>query len=91
MIDARDYDSTEDLAEAMDHERDINLLKATRKRISEVITFIASATTALEFLERDVEKLELKIRAYEQKVVKDGKNYKRWEYDKSEWYAPRDH
>ena len=91
MIDARDYDSTEDLAEAMDHERDINLLKATRKRISEVITFIASATTALEFLERDAEKLELKIRAYEQKVVDNGKNYKRWEYDQSEWYAPRDH
>lgn len=91
MIDARDYDSTEDLAEAMDHERDINLLKATRKRIVDVKNFIVSATAALEFLKRDAEKLELKIREYEQKVVNNGKNYKRWEYDQSEWYAPRDH
>ena len=91
MIDARDYDSTEDLAEAMDNERNINLLKATRKRIAEVESFINTATGALKKLKRDAEKLEFKIRAYQRKVVENGKNYKRWEYDQSEWYAPRDH
>lgn len=90
MIDARDYDSTEDLAEAMDNERNINLLKATRKRIAEVENFIKTATCALEILKRDEEKLTFKISAYQRKVVENGKNYKRWEYDQSEWYAPRD-
>lgn len=87
MIDARDYDSTEDLAEAMNNERNINLLKATRKRIAEVESFIGAATYALKTLKRDAEKLEFKIKAYEQKVAENGKDYKRWEYDESEfWY-----
>lgn len=69
MIDARDYDSTEDLAEAMDNERDIVLLEATRKRIAEVESFINTATGALEMLKRDAEKLNFKIRAYQHKVT----------------------
>ena len=85
MIDARDYDSTEDLAEAMDNERNINLLKLTRKRIAEVESFIKTATGALKMLKRDAEKLEFKIKAYEQKVIDSGKDYKRWEYDESEF------
>lgn len=76
MIDAREYDSTEDLAAAMEYEGNVAKLEATRKRIEDVKTFIASAEAALRHLERDAARLDFKIRAYQQKVVNNGKNYK---------------